>query len=283
MRRTSPEIARQIVEMYIQNGNKTKGIAEVIGINKSTVVDVLKREGIAVPGKGQQNRKFTYDISFFKQVDTEEKAYWLGFIYADGCITNDGLELKISKKDIALLERFKKDIQSNHPIKHYVQNGYREGSEMIRLSIYSRELAKDLELLGAIQNKTHFIQFPDCVPDNLIPHFIRGYFDGDGSCTLYKVKGLHHYKFEVSIVGTSNFLEALKVHFAKGGLNPEVKLLQRHKERNDNIRTLKYSGVQNGLKVMKYLYQDATRYLDRKHERFTELSNVAVLRGSGEL
>ena len=73
--------------------------------------------------------KYSYDSNFFEKIDSEAKAYWLGFLYADGYIHRNykngkiksmSLELSLKSEDRAHLENFLRDIRSNVPIKDKV-------------------------------------------------------------------------------------------------------------------------------------------------------------------
>lgn len=79
---------------------------------------------------------------------------------------------------------------------------FREKQQAYRISIYSKELSDDLTKLGCFQNKSLELKFPTNkqVPDKLIHHFMRGYFDGDGSICF----GQGQLRF--SIIGTEDFL-----------------------------------------------------------------------------
>lgn len=132
-------------------------------------------------------RIYNVDESFFKKIDTEEKAYILGFMYADGCNhhnpskCNYSISITQLTQDVDILEKINNAMTSDYPIHTYVQK--ENNKEKSVLLISSKDLSQDLCKLGCSEAKTFSIRFPNenqYFDDNLMCHFIRGYFDGDG-------------------------------------------------------------------------------------------------------
>ena len=123
-------------------------------------------------------RIHTLNTDYFKVIDTEKKAYILGFFYADGYNNEDFGIIEFTQKEcrIDILQKIKVELNSDVDIKLY------NGSRAYVLNVCSKDMSQDLKKCGAPKNKAHILKFPDnsIVPDELIPHFIRGYFDGDG-------------------------------------------------------------------------------------------------------
>lgn len=204
--------------------------------------------------------KYTYNKEYFKSIDTEEKAYWLGFLFADGSIMRNkdvltGLALELSNKDLEHLKLFKNHIDSNSPI---IYVNHKEISQP-RLRICSKELATDLSKHGMIPNKSLVLTFP-FLSDSLIRHFIRGYFDGDGNLYVNK-----EGKPRLSFLGTFEFLKELSRFLSlKIGCN-EATVSSMGKT---NIFRIQYGGKNQVSNITKYLYRDADIYLVRK--RYTD-------------
>ena len=135
-------------------------------------------------GRLNPNTKYKdLDDNFFKTIDTEYKAYLLGWIGSDGNIRKDGFTISINKKDIYILEKLRDIICSSLQIIPIKNN-------MVKLSVCSSEISKDLCSIFNISagKKSHVINFPD-FEDNemLMLSFVRGFFDGDGSiCNTYR-------------------------------------------------------------------------------------------------
>lgn len=277
-KRTDKSIEEKVMSLYLE-GKSFNKVAKECDLHSCTVGRIIKRNGISIPHK-ERVRKYSFDSSFFSDINTEEKAYWLGFIVADGYLMEDGLRIALSTKDINHLEEFKKAIKSDHPISITASNGFDVETSVCVIAIYSTEIVKQLNKLGLTNNKTFDAKFPILKPE-LIHHFARGFFDGDGSISTYQVFNNkphcpnYYTKYEVTFTGTIDFLSDIKSYMIQAGLNPDVKLQQRHKDRDNNVRTLKYSGKRNAQKIFSYLYKDATVFLQRKYVRFIN-NNIAV-------
>lgn len=173
--------------------------------------------------------KYVFNERFFDVINTEERAYWLGFLYADGCVLDmklsDGtkvpqtIQISISIKDIEIIYKFMNDIELDKEI--YIGNAHNKKSvtQYCRLQVGSRIMCSDLIKHGCTPRKTSTLLFPtkDDVPVNLMKHFVRGFFDGDGSVYLCermqfdkrRGKEYLHQDFCVSFQGTHMFLEEL--------------------------------------------------------------------------
>lgn len=203
-------------------------------------------------------RKYELIENFFENIDSEEKAYFLGLLYADGYVNeNLGMvDLTLHHQDKQILDDFVTYLYPNNdrPLK-LIRNKY------YRLVINSKKLVSDLKTHGCIQKKTFKIVFPE-ISNNLLNHFIRGYFDGDGSVWIQKEV------LNISIVGTINFLQTIKKILIENCNLNETKLDNRHPERKNNIRALRYGGNIIINRIYHYLYDNATIYLNRKHVKF---------------
>lgn len=122
---------------------------------------------------------YSIDKNFFEKIDSPEKAYVLGFIYADGYNSTKQISMSQINQDKDILEKINKCLKSDSPIYNY-NNAY--GNESVRLTFNSMKMCNDITQLGAIKNKSLVLKFPDnnIVPAKLKRHFIRGYFDEDG-------------------------------------------------------------------------------------------------------
>lgn len=194
------------------------------------------------------------DFSYFEVIDTEEKAYWLGFIAADGCVMYRGnetfnFELSLKLSDKHHLQKLKKSLNAEIEVK---TDSFRS-----RFCIGDAVFCKALISKGIVPRKSLILEFPNIeqVPEFLQKHFIRGYFDGDGC-----VNNPLYYPINVSILGTKNFLEdLLKIS------NIQKKIIQE--KRNTNIYMFSISGT-TARNFLNWIYGDATIFLDRKCFRY---------------
>jgi hypothetical protein len=201
-------------------------------------------------------RKYNLNENFF-DVLNEKSTYWLGFLYADGYVRmKDGksgeLKLKLKDTDKCHIEKFLKDIECDKPIKCGIDNK----SKFCSVTVYSNLLVNKLFELGCVNNKTQIIRLP-ILENDLMNHFIRGYFDGDGS--IYKVKKRPN-SFTVSIC--SNVL------FNKDLLN----LLGYGKEfLFENYSVIKIWKLMDVINFRDYIYKNAETLLERKLIKFKQI------------
>jgi len=115
----------------------------------------------------------------FSIIDTELKAYLIGLFYADAHLSDYVLQLRLSIKDEDYVNKLSNIIGVKTQIKNIVNANYKS----IGFYICSKKMIDDLREIGFIKRKSY--QRDDIVfrniPDNLKRHFIRGYFDGDGT------------------------------------------------------------------------------------------------------
>ena len=202
--------------------------------------------------------KLTYDNTIFDIIDTEEKAYWLGFIYADGYISEQKdhtFEISLNIKDIDHLHKFNKFIKSE---KDLVKIDVKNGRNRCRIAVHNLHFWKSLNKLGVMPRKSLILTFPDenIVPKNLLIHFIRGYFDGDG-CIMTNKTSVD--KLQTSFMGTKNMMESFQNYF---GTN---KKLIVHKTKNGEVYYLRFRILQS-IKILQKMYNNASIYLDRKFQ-----------------
>ena len=249
------DLQNTAIRLY-KNKLSSDVISKTLKISRGSVFNILKRNRIPSRPVGVHSRKYQVNQDFFKEINSEEKAYWLGFIYADGNIYKNTIQISLAQKDIELLEKFKTNISSSHPIFHIKK------TNSVRLAIYSPDLCRQLSVLGCMERKTFLIRFPNesAVPEKFSSHFMRGYFDGDG-CVIEKNK-------RFSIISCREFIEKfLEKLNEKTGLNKTTLI----KNSVSNVFSFSYSGKFNLTKIYDFLYKDATIFLNRKRDIFLNI------------
>lgn len=197
-------------------------------------------------------------LRIFENIDTEEKAYWLGFLYADGCVGSkeSKVELSLAEKDLRHIEKFRSFIGIENKI------SYRPKVKAYRYSFRSSSCKEDLIKQGCLPKKSLILKFPteQQVPRSLIRHFVRGYFDGDG--WFSNTQGC----FQVGLIGTENFLkgflENAKMEY-KGN-----KIFNVHRE--NGAKKYVFSAYKDVLSFLDWIYKDSKIYLDRKYEHYLD-------------
>lgn len=192
--------------------------------------------------------------NYFEKIDTENKAYWLGFLLADGYIrkANESLELALKKEDKSHLEKFIEDISYNGPIRDY-KNGV-----AYRVIVNRKSFCRHLINKGVCNNKsliTEPIYFDD---EELQRHFWRGYFDGDG--TIFKLYPKNEkYKFCLGVYGTKNICEAFG-RFVREHCGTIANSI----EKRNNHYAWRMSGTIYVKEFHEFLYKNSKIALDRK-------------------
>lgn len=233
---------KQIIEEY-KEGKSRYAIESEYGIESHKMKSILEENGIKVRGKKQKK----YDEKVFDIIDTEEKAYWLGFLYADG-YNGDTLEVALKESDKEHLEKFKRFLRSDIPIAH------RSKTKAVRFSMKSKYLQSRLRELGVIRNKSLILTFPKFLREDLTRHFIRGYFDGDG-CISIRSSGKQEGQIRVNLLGTEDFLLDL-LDFI--GIECNI-----HRKSNNKAFHFELSG-KKAIKFIYLMYSESSIYLDRK-------------------
>jgi hypothetical protein len=205
-------------------------------------------------------RKCFKDITVFKNIDTEEKAYWLGFLYADGYVCYEPhnsqyrLELTLAEKDLEHLKKFAKFINYDKQIK------YRKKVKAYRLDVASKEMCENLIKLGCVQAKSLILKYPDYEILKYKFHnaFIRGYFDGDGCLSLSSTSNT----FSTSLLGTKHMMQGIINHMKLSNYR-----WRNDKQHHENTITLSLR-VQEALKFLKTIYSDSNIHLSRKYDKY---------------
>ena len=262
------DYSNEILEMY-STGIKPEEIARRLGFKYcQSVYNFLHKKGIFIPKCIEYNRKYELNQNFFKEINTEEKAYIFGFICADGHVDlkNNRVQITLAEKDKDILEKICNCLESNTIIKEIIrENPYHETERklltLLKIGLNSSILVKDLVNLGIKPNKTYSLDgnIVKYIPENLMRHFLRGYFDGDGN-VIYGVKYSSGTKHNVNICGNLDFLlKTYQVYFPSNN-----KLYFEKKSRQTYI--WKLSSKENVTKFLEFLYKDAKIYLNRKYE-----------------
>ena len=226
-------------------------------------------------------RKHFFDENYFEKIDTEEKAYWLGFIAADGSIVKSSeynsyrLYINLSHEDYGHLEKFKNAIGAyDIELQKYTStSGFcnPNGTTTSRIVLNSMKLCMDLAKYHIHQRKSYDVEMPD-IENDLIPHYLRGLFDGDGSYYCkYDIKN-NRYRYSFEIVGAS---EKLLMQVQKYLLSMDIKTNVYHRKESNSIRLMSGS-KQEILKLIDLLYSNAHIYLDRKYEKINEIKSIAA-------
>lgn len=270
---------KKIEELYEKEYiGKHKGCNSISKEYGFYVYEQFKRLGLALRNDVEKNKKYSCNSYFFSQLNTEEKAYWYGFILGDGYISTSSKSTKkvgisLQEKDFEHLTKFNKAIQSTYPIHYYeCRSGYKINAKYCRVLIADNTLANDLIQHGCIEHKTNIAEPPYMLDFPLRRHFIRGYLDANGSIAITKNK-MNKDSFTIKITGTEQILKWIMNHLK------EEHIIQRdypfYKRKKEQIvSTFEFGGNYLSFTFLEYIYKDATVWLDRKYERYLKLQNI---------
>jgi len=249
-----------IIQMY-NTGLSCQKIADQLKCSEAYVNKKLRELNI-VKRTNSVYKKRNFNDHFFDNIDNEEKAYWLGFLYADGCVQNKKTGQKLislAVKDKEVIDKFIKSINGDFKTKTY--------KDVHVVHLTSVIMFNALVKLGCIPRKSLVLKFPELRKD-LIHHFIRGYFDGDGTVYTYHPKNYNktttiYNSIGIGICGTQEFLESISREVS-------TNQAKKDKRKENNIWYLSFSGSKKAKTFYEYLYKDATVCLTRKKDKFEE-------------
>ena len=264
------DFKNKAIELF-NSGLKSKEISKILGISKTTLIRNLDLLGYNFD-RSTSMQIYELDRNFFREIDSKEKAYWLGLIYADGSnkISRNTFVLGLQEEDSYILNILAKSLKTNVPIKiQKDKKGIKKN--FYRLEIYNKNLTLDLLKHGVVENKTSILKSPN-INENYIFDFIRGYFDGDGS--IYTAKNdKNHYKDTISFTGTKEITSFIS-NFLKANLNINCCVYERHPNIDNNNYTISINGRLNIIKLCEKMYENKTdHFLIRKYEKYLKIKN----------
>lgn len=265
----------KIIEMY-QQGMSAPEISKQFNVAHTLILRYLEKNNIDRRSAEECHRIYPINEKFFDIIDTQEKAYLLGFLYADGnnAINSNYIRIDLSRKDRDILEKISKLIYIETPeqhIKDYERKKEYKGQEKIIYGSYfninSKYICNKLYELGCENKKSLTIKFPEWLIDTeLQRHFIRGYYDGDGGVSLtdIKTRGAN-----TKIVSTLEFCESMKNIIEA---QTEINFGEPYNDVKDkNVYSIRLSGNRQIVHLLNWLYKDSIIHLDRKYDLYLEL------------
>lgn len=266
---TTPIDVQNIKELYLK-GETVQSISEVHlpHLKEGTVNYIVRKLGIARPN----GKVCNFNTNYFDEIDTERKAYWLGLLFADGSlihklgkkgtVISSTISLTLKSSDEYILEELAKDI--GVPCKIYKRElsdfkGYDTISHTSTLKFTSKHMGNTLEKYGMVPRKSLYLETLPTLSPHLMRHFIRGYFDGNGS-VYFSQNALR-----IAIYSTESFVNKLRQYL--------VETLKINEGKTTNQKEAKVSftsiGKQQDIRAFyNYIYKDATIYLKRKKDIF---------------
>lgn len=246
------EQINEIIERY-ENGESCLEIGRVFNVSNKTIRRLLDKNDIQNRG----NRKHFFNEDVFKSIDSAEKAYWLGFITADGYVNEDRgvLSIKLNAKDRTHLEKFIKCINGDE---NMIKTEYHNitGNELSNAVINSRTIVDDLVKLNIRQCKSSKEQVAP-IPKEYIRDYIRGLWDGDG----------HIGEKELDLISSVEVLDFVQAYLIEECNITKNRII-------DHCNTHRFYVCKNRVNVLKHLYYNDCVALDRKYETAWNVVNL---------
>lgn len=251
-----------VAQKLYEEGKTLNEISEILGCTRQSLSYRLKKRGVKILRKDIMSN-LKSDV--FDEITTEEQAYWLGFLFADGNISAKDFYIRVNLagKDLQHLNKLKNFLNYERDVLTYKTP---QGYYMSRLSVSNKHLWNRLNEVGCVPNKSNVLKFPNELfvgKEDLVRHFIRGYWDGDG-CLTYRNK--EHTRAGINVISTMDFLREMEKHLP---VNKPKKTIRKKHKSNDVIGMWEKED-RAAYRVAEYLYKDSSIYLERKYEKYLE-------------
>lgn len=213
--------------------------------------------------------KYKINENYFNVIDTEDKAYWLGFIYADGYLTKKGhtFGIELKSTDVEHLHKFNNNIKSDRPVKTYHKQSTFGPQTNCRWVCTNKTLYADLLKHKITTTKSYDGTFPLIDNSIYVKDAVRGIFDGDG-CITYRRGTIGYLIGSISICGTMETLEYIEDF---SGFKWDWS--QRYPDRNVNNYQIACGNQDDIVYFLNLIYSEANVYLDRKYQKYQEYIN----------
>ena len=232
-------------------------IAKIYKVHPRTIYNYLEKAGVP-RDIVYKNTSFNHD--YFQDIDSYDKAYFLGFMITDGNVgkSSNRIALSLSEKDKDILEVFREKTSNENPLKISIREG--RINKEVTFHVGSKKMKKDLAKYNVVPNKTLIIEPPQDIRDDLISHLIRGLIDGDGYIS-YKTRHVGFCGNEKMVTYVRDVLcEKLDVY--------HVKVIQS----GEHLWQISWGGRKDIEKIGEYIYQDKHEcYLQRKYDNYLKI------------
>ena len=263
--KTSVDKLDLAVSLY-REGQSAGAIARQLNLSKPTVLKHLRAVGVELRSQNEACRKYPLNERAFDDFETEAQAYWLGFITADGGV-NDRFELRLNLqlRDKPHLERLRDFLGTTIAVREkYRVEGDPNSRDLCYLSVRSVPLCEALAQHGVVPRKSKILRWPNTVPDHLVHHYVRGFFDGNGGWGDLISEASAQWR----LCSTREFLTEVRTRLvALVGL-PPTEFTRHH--RTPEIAYLIYCMAPQVIAIAGWLYHDAEVFLPRKHNQILD-------------
>lgn len=272
----SKDQIQYIINDYNSNYSTTT-LAKKFNTSPEAIRNLLRKNDVKILNLSQLKQlDYPRDSNYFEKIDSKDKAYWLGFLYADGYISQSNeIRINLTKKDEEHLQKFYDAIKAtNHSIKYSQKVVKGKTYHTAYCNIRDKKMVEDLVKLGCVNNKSLILTFPTerQVPMLYLSHFIRGYFDGDGSIHYTQSGKAKTPNYRINFLGTKDMLLNIRKYFNK----EKISLEKRGK-----IYSFSINGNRQIESVLEKIYENSTEEIELNRKK-TIYNNYLLQRIDGE-
>lgn len=286
----------RVLKKLIKQGKSAKELSEAIGRSKGVIFNKMRELSLKIKPKSseQQNlyrRLYNVDDSYFHSINSQKKAYYLGWLLTDGYIggmikkggtlhNSNKIGLKIGIKDVDTLKDFKKELKAEAPIHTHNSRSlisYKnkitgrdstiKAGIQVSFEVYSYRMKLDLAKYGVVNNKTYVATFPEKLTKEFYPGFIAGLISGDGCVYVSKRKNKKD-NLRCFIAGNLELLEKIKKILIKNIKYNSLKKILKKKE-SINLHILELNQGET-MRLYYWLKSNKTKIMERKSKIIEE-------------
>lgn len=256
----SEDLKKEIINYYLSEPMTLQQVGQKFNLCSPTISKILK--DIPKYSKAKLNNPGLKE-HFFQTIDSEEKAYFLGLIIADGNVFKDNtgrqasISITLNLQDKYMLEAFKQTVNTNTSI------GY-DGRGAGQIAVRSNIMAQDLAKYGVIPRKSLYTYLPQ-INEDYMNHLIRGIFDGDGSIRAVETDKSNRFAHYIGFCGSEQLMTDISEYCKKLNLNIIPKV---YNYTNKDLSDIKIQNIEDMYRFGEWMYNNATIYLKRKKEKY---------------
>ena len=271
-----------IIDLHYNKQVRMSYISYHFGVSIDTLNRVFKDNNLKPKKYWDERyfyRKYKLNDKYFSVIDSDNKAYWLGFLYADGAMIeyNFCVKLELKTFDTLAIDLFRRDLECDYPLFHRRSPycNYHDSPNtpnMCGVKITNKNMFNDLCRLGCVPRKSKILTFPtdDIVPREFKRSFLRGFTDGDGSINYTTPNGKRAYR--ISWCGSVKMMEGIKEYLISCGFDTKTKVANV-KGAEKWFTEFQIGGNKLAREVINYIYQeDDERRLFRKIDIVDEMN-----------
>ena len=253
------EETNEIIRLYQEEEMGLVPIAKLFNVSQKPIERLLKENNIEIRSNTFKSRKYNVNENYFDVIDSPNKAYIIGLLFADGNNHNklDSVRIELQDVDVQILEDIKGELDSDYPLTYRHFDNHPSWHDSYILSINSQHISKRLNELGMIPNKSLVLDFPSWITEDLFPFMLKGYIDGDGWIRPKLIGLMSSDKF---CYGVKSYLFE---HY-----NIDSRVMDMHRHYNEHTKTWYIQGNDNISHLVDLMFSEPTIGIQRKVNKY---------------